>query len=158
MQALLAVLRFPFDPRRFAGAPSLRRTATERRPVRPDDRPTGPATRPFVAAPVATVIPTTLAPRLAAAPELSAEIAPTVAAPVARVIAPDLEAVSEPTEPRVSGRLRLSDPAGVRVVPFRPTTRWPLHRACARIYDPFRAFPDRGAQLAGWLENAPARR
>jgi hypothetical protein len=83
-------------------------------------------------------------------------VAPT---PVANAsTAPRLESEPPPSAPVALGRLRESDPRGVRVVPFRPTTRWPLHRACTRIYDPFRAFPDRGAQLAGWLENAPDRR
>lgn len=52
----------------------------------------------------------------------------------------------------------LQDPRGLCVVPFRPTTRWPLRRSYARIYDPFRAFPYRAVHLATWLDASAPRR
>jgi hypothetical protein len=151
MQALLAVLRFPFDARRFHGGASVGRTRAAARPARHDVCASASDPRPFVAAPDAVAAPTEPAPAV-----LEATFAPSPAAPLP--VAPDLEADPAPAETVAPGVLRLSDPRGLRVVPFRPTTRWPLHRACARIHDPFRAFPDRGAQLALWLEDARARR
>lgn len=39
------------------------------------------------------------------------------------------------------------DPAGLRVVPYRPGPPWPQHRARSRIFDPFRNFPYRAVYL-----------
>ncbi len=151
MQALLAVLRFPFDARRFHGGAAVGRTRAAARPTRHDVRASASDPRPFVAAPDAVAAPAEPAPAV-----LDATSGPSLAAPLS--VAPALETPAARAETVTPGVLRLSDPRGVRVVPFRPTTRWPLHRACARIHDPFRAFPDRGAQLAVWLEDARARR
>lgn len=41
----------------------------------------------------------------------------------------------------------LADPRGLRVVAYRPTSRWPLRRLATRIPDPFRGFPRRSTHL-----------
>ena len=58
-----------------------------------------------------------------------------------------------PVEPSVRvSSAHLVDPVGLRVVPFRPSTRWPLRRAAPRIYDPFRGFPLRSMHLADLMD------
>jgi hypothetical protein len=42
---------------------------------------------------------------------------------------------------------QLADPRGLRVVAYRPTSRWPLRRLATRIPDPFRGFPRRSTHL-----------
>lgn len=137
MQALLAALRFPFDARRLAVAASANRASAPVQRVQQDVGASDPVAVPGPASHVTAAAST---PGPSPCVEVRTETGATVSEPVA------------------PGRLRLSDPRGVRVVPFRPTTRWPLHRACARIYDPFRAFPDRGTHLAVWLEERQDRR
>ena len=72
------------------------------------------------------------------ADELSVVAAPFAPSPKAPPIEPSVRVAAA----------HLVDPVGLRVVPFRPVTRWPLRRAAARIYDPFRGFPRRSAHLA----------
>jgi len=48
----------------------------------------------------------------------------------------------------VPTRLSLRDPDGLRVVPLRPDSRWPLRRAGDRVRNPFRAFPYRALYLS----------
>jgi hypothetical protein len=51
-----------------------------------------------------------------------------------------------------------AEPHGVRVVPYRPGTAWPeARRVHPRIYDPFRAFPQR-ATLLGQIMHTDDRR
>lgn len=83
-----------------------------------------------------------------------AEVAP----PAAGAIAPEPVA-PRPVEPSVRvSAAHLVDPVGLRVVPFRPTTRWPLRRAAPRIYDPFRGFPLRSVHLADLMDGRTGRR
>ena len=64
-----------------------------------------------------------------------------------------------PVEPSVRvSAAHLVDPLGLRVVPFRPSTRWPLRRAAPRITDPFRGFPLRSLHLADLMDERPAER
>jgi len=88
------------------------------------------------------------------APRVSGTLeAPPTARPSVRV-EPTLDATATaPLEPSVPvSAAHLVDPVGLRVVPFRPTSRWPLRRATPRIYDPFRGFPLRSAHLADLID------
>jgi hypothetical protein len=49
------------------------------------------------------------------------------------------------------------DPAGVRVVPLRPASEWPLRRAYDRVANPFRAFPYRSLHLSRMMAPADPR-
>lgn len=53
-----------------------------------------------------------------------------------------------PTPPVAAPLVRASDPCGVRVVPLRPSSPWPLRRAHERVLNPFRAFPFRAIHLS----------
>lgn len=44
------------------------------------------------------------------------------------------------------------DPAGLKVVPYRPGPPWPQHRARHRIFDPFRNFPYRAVHLIRMMD------
>ncbi|MDF1521462.1 MAG: hypothetical protein P1P87_01410 [Trueperaceae bacterium] len=61
-------------------------------------------------------------------------MAPTTA-PKAPVAAPPIDVA------------HLTDPRGLRVVAYRPASRWPLRRLATRIPDPFRGFPRRSTHL-----------
>lgn len=145
MNGLLASLRFSFAlrgpwaataavsatsaPIRAVGA-AARASQPFRTLARPDATPR--ANEPFEAPPIAR-------PAVAVEPTPEAtEAAPPPAMPV------------EPSV-RVSAA-HLVDPLGLRVVPFRPSTRWPLRRAAPRIYDPFRGFPLRSVHLADLMD------
>jgi hypothetical protein len=49
------------------------------------------------------------------------------------------------------------DPAGLRVVPLRPASDWPLRRAYDRVANPFRAFPYRSLHLSRMMAPADPR-
>jgi len=49
---------------------------------------------------------------------------------------------------RPGGGLAVADPVGLRVVPLRPDSAWPVRRARDRISNPFRGFPYRAMYLA----------
>lgn len=49
---------------------------------------------------------------------------------------------------RPGGGLAVADPVGLRVVPLRPDSSWPVRRARDRISNPFRSFPYRAMYLA----------
>jgi hypothetical protein len=119
-----------------AGAPDAFRTL--RRP-----EPSTHAYGPLDAAPIA---------RPAAAVEaVPVEPTPAAAAPAPLPLLP--------VEPSVRvAAAHLVDPVGLRVVPFRPTSRWPLRRAATRIGDPFRGFPLRSMHLADLMDGGPRRR
>ena len=73
---------------------------------------------------------------------------------VARTAPPAPVAPTNAVEPIADEEIALFEPApaephGVRVVPYRPTSTWPEERRVhPRVYDPFRAFPNRAALLA----------
>lgn len=90
--------------------------------------------------------------RTAAAP---APLAPAAADAAPAALAPTAPA---PVEPAVRvAAAHLVDPVGLRVVPYRPVSRWPLRRAAPRVLDPFRGFPQRSQVLAD-LMYGPTRR
>jgi hypothetical protein len=151
MNGLLASLRFPFALRGPWAAAAVPATAAPvraadaalhapepfRSPRHPAAAPQGPVRpeAPVLERPAQAVPP--VAPVLDLAPEAAAP------APVA----------PQPIEPSVRvSAAHLVDPVGLRVVPFRPTTRWPLRRAAPRIYDPFRGFPLRSVHLADLMD------
>ena len=148
MNGFLASLRFPFALRgawSAAAVPSIapRVLAADagahapfRGPAHPNRVPSGG--RAFEAPPVA---------RPSAAVETSPEPAS---------LAPLLPLPVEPSVPVSAAHL--VDPVGLRVVPFRPSTRWPLRRAAPRIYDPFRGFPLRSVHLADLMDRGAAKR
>lgn len=144
MNGLLASLRFPFALRGpWAATTAVAATAA---PVRSFEAPARTAE----------------AFRTLARPEAKSRAHGTLVAPPIEYIAP-AERTPEVTEPaqmplapveptvRVSAA-HLVDPIGLRVVPFRPSTRWPLRRAAPRIYDPFRGFPLRSVHLADLMD------
>jgi hypothetical protein len=59
---------------------------------------------------------------------------------------PALPAMPTPLVP--TPLVRTSDPYGIRVVPLRPSSPWPLRRAHERVLNPFRAFPFRAIHLS----------
>ena len=143
MNGLLASLRFPVALRglRLPAAPVPANGAPIRTSARPEaaHRPVGTLEAPPIARPIDRIEPILEPAAMAPAP------APTLPAP--RV---------EPTVPVSAAHL--VDPVGVRVVPFRPNTRWPLRRAAPRIYDPFRGFPLRASHLADLMDGRTAER
>jgi hypothetical protein len=52
----------------------------------------------------------------------------------------------------------LTDPRGLRVVAYRPSSRWPLRRLATRIPDPFRGFPRRSTHLTELMYGRTGRR
>ena len=149
MHGLLASLRLPFALRGLRTATAAVSTpdasdrssdaaarATVRTAMRP--APTGRVHETFAPRPVAQP-----------APAVDRIPAASASAPVS----------TRPIEPSVPvSAAHLVDPLGLRVVPFRPTSRWPLRRAAPRIYDPFRGFPLRSAHLADLMDGrAPGR-
>ncbi len=151
MNGLLASLRFPFALRGPWTATAA--VAANAAPVRAVD-----------AAARATEAFRTLA-RPEAAPRTHRPlVAPPIAhPPVAVEPTPDATEPAPPPARPVEPTVRVSaahlvDPVGLRVVPFRPSTRWPLRRAAPRIYDPFRGFPLRSVHLADLMDGATDRR
>lgn len=133
---------------------------------------TGAAAAPTAPVRAATAGPTRALPlRAAAAPAASAPLPPapgrapralpaqpaSVATPVvaAPTVADEPTATVTPSVPVAAKHL--VDPVGLRVVPYRPVTRWPLRRAAPRVLDPFRGFPKR-ALVLGELMYGPRHR
>lgn len=145
MNGLLASLRFPFALRGLWAATAAVPAAF---PVRAVDAATlAPDSFRTLVRPEAAsgAFGTHVAPRTAR-PAVVVEPAPEVTAPA------PLPAM--PIEPSVRvSPAHLVDPVGLRVVPFRPSTRWPLRRAAPRIYDPFRGFPQRSLHLADLMDD-----
>jgi hypothetical protein len=72
-------------------------------------------------------------------------------APDPAPLAPDPAAAAVPAmvmAPVATPLARASDPRGVRVVPLRPSSPWPLRRSQERVLNPFRAFPFRAIHLS----------
>lgn len=66
-------------------------------------------------------------------------------------VEPAAERVPPPThasDARPSGAAVHADPYGIRVVPLRPDSSWPLRRGRDRVASPFRAFPYRSLHLS----------
>ena len=74
------------------------------------------------------------------------DLAPDPAPLATDLAAPALPAT--PTPPVVTQLARASDPYGIRVVPLRPSSPWPLRRSHERVLNPFRAFPFRAIHLS----------
>jgi hypothetical protein len=139
MQGLLASLRLPFVFRGLLG-PAAAGAATATSVPSPD---------PVAALSAAHAMDAgaRLAPMPRGYVEALEDFSFVVEAPVAPAPKP------LPVEPSVRvAAAHLVDPIGIRVVPFRPVTRWPLRRAAPRIYDPFRGFPHRSAHLADLMD------
>jgi hypothetical protein len=143
MNGLFASLRFPVALRGLrVSAAAVPGTASPIRTlVRPEttSRAVGTLEAPPIARPIDLVEPT---------------LEPTAPAPAPAATLPTPRV--EPSVPVSAAHL--VDPVGVRVVPFRPTTRWPLRRAAPRIYDPFRGFPLRSSHLADIMDGRIAER
>jgi hypothetical protein len=69
--------------------------------------------------------------------------------PVAPAAAPvQVAPAAEPSATRPVGAIVRPDPDGLRVVPLRPDSSWPLRRGRDRVASPFRAFPYRSLHLS----------
>lgn len=149
MNGLLASLRFPFTLRGpWTPAAAVAATAA---PTRAVDAPVRGAD------PFRTLAHQEAEPRAYGTPmrpPIDRAAAPVVATVEATLEAPEPALLPAlPVEPSVRvSAAHLVDPVGLRVVPFRPSTRWPLRRATPRIYDPFRGFPLRSVHLADLMD------
>ncbi|MFN2323204.1 MAG: hypothetical protein ABR510_09650 [Trueperaceae bacterium] len=153
MNGLLASLRFPFALRGpWAATAAVATTAT-----------TATTAAPARAARASAAFRTLARPQ-APSRTHGALVAPPIARPsIAVPPTPDASDLAPrpatPVEPSVRvSEAHLVDPVGLRVVPFRPSTRWPLRRAAPRIYDPFRGFPLRSVHLADLMDGSTERR
>jgi hypothetical protein len=73
---------------------------------------------------------------------------PPVAPAAAPVVAVQVTPATEPTAARPIIAIVHPDPEGLRVVPLRPDSSWPLRRGRDRVASPFRAFPYRSLHLS----------